>query len=211
MGDRQRAARSSANIGCMNRFVIVRTSSCCWEPVTPHTSRAARNSSRPSRQWVLQAARDRKACRTWAAELSQASVAFPACQSIGWTPALSRLPRSAGRVVEPASRHRAVAPGSSRWFSAPARTPRPSLSAPDWLAARRQQSAVWRLPANLAEGRPCSHDRIVMPFCQCATSHPRLPISSVSERPPLGAAGAKQARDIGYDNSEGTAFMPVCG
>ena len=79
----------------------------------------------------------------------QENVCFAAGNPSAGNSAMGRLPRSAGRVVEPASRHRAahrsVAPGPSRWFSAPARTRHPSLSAPDRLAARRQQSAVWRL------------------------------------------------------------------
>ena len=122
-----------------------------------------------------------------------------------------RLPRSAGRVVEPASRHRAVRARSvtmvlcAREDAPP--FPRCARSACGASTAKRRVA----LPAYLAEGRPRSHDRIVMPFHECATSHPRLPISSVSEMAAPGAAGAKQATDIGYDNSEGTAFMPVCG
>ena len=54
------------------------------------------------------------------------------------------MPRSAGRVVEPASRHRAahrsVTSGPSRWIFAPARTPHPSLSARDRRAARRHKA-----------------------------------------------------------------------
>src|SRR5436190_9679616 len=59
-----------------------------------------------------------------------------------------------------------------------ARTPLPSLRA---IGLRHLDSkAPCGVPANLAEGRPRPNDGIVRPFHECATSHPRLPISSVS-------------------------------
>ena len=73
-GNRERVARFSANIGYVNRYVTLLTSSCCWEPVAPHMSTAVRSSSRPSRQWALQAASHRKACRTCIAELAECPV-----------------------------------------------------------------------------------------------------------------------------------------
>src|SRR5205814_7241719 len=81
-------------------------------------------------------ARDLGACREGDAVLDQCyQRPLPGDELIDLYSGSGRLPTSAGRMVEPASRHRAVAAGPSRWFSAPARTPRPSLSSHDRPAA----------------------------------------------------------------------------
>ena len=82
-----------------------------------------------------------------------------------------RLPRSAGRVVEPASRHRAVAPVRHGVLCAREDAPHFPLCARSACGASTAKRRV-ALPANLAEGRPRSHDRIVMPLHECATEPP---------------------------------------
>jgi hypothetical protein len=95
---------------------------------------------------------------------------------------LAEIRRSSRRAGKPTSSRSSIRRARSVTMVLCAREDAPpfSLCARSACGASTAKRRV-ALPANLAEGRPRPHDRIVMPFHECATSHPRLPISSVSE------------------------------
>jgi len=69
---------------------------------------------------------------------------------------------------------------------------RPTLPSLRPIGLRRVDSkAPCGACSQSCRGRSRSHDRIVMPFHECATSHPGLPISSVSGMAAPGVAGAE--------------------